>query len=122
MEPSGPSPADLLCTIAEPTRLRLLNCLAGSPLFVLDLQAILALPQPTVSRHLTVLRHAGIVRAVPCAQYMLYQIRWDGPPRDRLLRAILGMLSSDDHFTRERQEAQLRGRSRDRTLRSSATA
>ncbi len=122
MASSGPSPADLLCTIAEPTRLRLLNCLAGSPLFVLDLQAILALPQPTVSRHLTVLRHAGIVQAIPHAQYMLYQIRWEASHRDRLLRAILGALSSDDHFARERQEAQARGQSRDRTLRARSTA
>lgn len=121
MSSSGPTPADLLCTIAEPTRLRLLNCLAGAPLFVLDLQALLGLPQPTVSRHLTVLRHAGIVQGIPFGQYMLYQIRWQGPPRDRLLRAILGVLSADEHFQRERNEAQLRGRSRDRTLRVNAT-
>ena len=56
------SSIDLLLTVAEPTRLRILNCLAAAPLFVSDLQDLLALPQSTVSRHLTVLRKAELVR------------------------------------------------------------
>ena len=118
----GPSPADLLCTVAEPTRLRILNCLAGGSLFVLDLQALLGLPQPTVSRHLTVLRHAGVVIGVPTGQYVLYHIRWEDGGRGRMLRAIIGVLGGDEHFRRERQEAQARGRSRDRTLASRTSA
>ena len=70
-----PSSTELLLTVAEPTRLRILNCLAAAPLFVSDLQAVLGLPQPTVSRHLQVLRRAGAgaghadraVRALPPA-------------------------------------------------------
>ena len=53
---SGPvlSATDTLLTVAEPTRLRILNCFAAASLFVSDLQAVLDLPQPTVSRHLQV--------------------------------------------------------------------
>ena len=58
--PDGASTTNLLLTIAEPTRLRILNCLAAAPLFVSDLQEVLELPQPTVSRHLKVLRSADI--------------------------------------------------------------
>ena len=65
----------LLLTIAEPTRLRILNCLAAAPLFVSDLQALLDLPQPTVSRHLQVLRKADVVRDTPIAQFVLYRLR-----------------------------------------------
>ena len=50
--------AAFVAAIAEPTRLRILNCVAAAPLFVSDLVAILGLPQPTVSRHLRVLRAA----------------------------------------------------------------
>src|SRR3954463_10687816 len=64
---------DLLLTVAEPTRLRILNCLAAAPLFVSDLQAILGLPQPTVSRHLQILRRAEVVRDTPIAQFVLYR-------------------------------------------------
>ena len=56
------SATDTLLTVAEPTRLRILNCLAAAPLFVSDLQAVLDLPQPTVSRNLQVLRKAELVR------------------------------------------------------------
>ena len=41
---SAPTAAEVLLTIAEPTRLRILNCLAAAPLFVSDLQDVLDLP------------------------------------------------------------------------------
>jgi ArsR family transcriptional regulator len=72
---SVPSVADVLVTAAEPTRLRILNCLAAAPLFVSDLQELLDLPQPTVSRHLQVLRRAELVRDTPIAQFVLYRLR-----------------------------------------------
>ena len=84
---SATSATDLLLTVAEPTRLRILNCLAAAPLFVSDLQAVLDLPQPTVSRHLQVLRRADLVRDTPIAQFVLYRLRRDlgahGPPARR---------------------------------------
>ena len=79
-----PSPTELLQAVAEPTRLRILNCLAAAPLFVADLQEVLALPQPTVSRHLQILRKADLVRDTPIAPYVLYRLqrsvggRWAG--------------------------------------------
>src|SRR5947207_3625420 len=39
--------AELLLTLAEPTRLRIVNCLSAAPLFVSDLAAILELPHAT---------------------------------------------------------------------------
>ena len=72
---ASPTTADLLDALAEPTRLRILNCLAAAPLFVSDLQAVLGVPQPTVSRHLKVLKEAGLVRDTPIAQFVLYRLR-----------------------------------------------
>ena len=83
-------------TVAEPTRLRILNCLAAAPLFVSDLQAVLDLPQPTVSRHLQVLRKAEVVRDTPIAQFVLYRLRRDTGAHGRLLSAILDALVHDD--------------------------
>ena len=93
---SPPSAADLLLTVAEPTRLRILNCLAAAPLFVSDLQAVLDLPQPTVSRHLQVLRRADLVRDTPIAQFVLYRLRRDPGHQGRLLSAILDAVVHDD--------------------------
>ncbi len=109
------SAADLLLTVAEPTRLRILNCLAAAPLFVSDLQTILELPQPTVSRHLQVLRRADLVRDTPIAQFVLYRIRRNLGSQGRLLSAILDAVVHDDAGMRaERQRASERSRSHTR--------
>lgn len=113
---TAPSTADLLLTVAEPTRLRILNCLAAAPLFVSDLQAVLELPQPTVSRHLQVLRRAELVRDTPIAQFVLYRLRRDGGTHGRMLRAILDAVLHDDQALRaERHRAADRSRSHTRT-------
>ncbi|HEU4569823.1 MAG TPA: metalloregulator ArsR/SmtB family transcription factor [Gemmatimonadales bacterium] len=105
-----PSPAEVLLAVAEPTRLRILNCLAAAPLFVSDLQAVLKLPQPTVSRHLKVLREAGAVQDTPVAQYVLYRLRRDTDPDGRMIAAVLDGLARDDAFRAERQRAAERSR------------
>ena len=108
--------ADLLVTVAEPTRLRILNCLAAAPLFVSDLQAVLDLPQPTVSRHLQVLRRVDLVRDTPIAQFVLYRLRRDLGAQGRLLSAILDAVVHDDASMRaERDSAVERSRSHTKT-------
>lgn len=112
----APTAADVLLTVAEPTRLRILNCLAAAPLFVSDLQDVLDLPQPTVSRHLQVLRRAELVRDTPIAQFVLYRLRRDAGAPGRLLSAILDALVQDDATLRtERERAAHRSRSHTHT-------
>ena len=102
--------SELLVTMAEPTRLRILNCLAAAPLFVSDLQALLDLPQPTVSRHLQVLRRSELVRDTPIAQFVLYRLRRVAGPQGRLLSAILEAMYSDPGLRAERDRAADRSR------------
>lgn len=105
------SAADLLLTVAEPTRLRILNCLAAAPLFVSDLQAVLHLPQPTVSRHLQVLRRADLVRDTPIAQFVLYRLRREPGAPGRILTAVLDAVRNDVEMRSERDRAADRSRS-----------
>ena len=109
-----PSPTQVLLTVSEPTRLRILNCLAAAPLFVSDLQAILRLPQPAVSRHLKVLREVEVVRDTPVAQYVLYRLRRGTDAEGRLLSAILEGLAQDDTYRTERLRAVERSRNHTR--------
>lgn len=104
------SASELLLTMAEPTRLRILNCLAAAPLFVSDLQALLDLPQPTVSRHLQVLRRSELVRDTPIAQFVLYRLRRLSGPQGRLLTAILEAMYADPELRAERDRASDRSR------------
>ena len=107
-------PTELLLTLAEPTRLRIVNCLAAAPLFVSDLQAVLGLPQPTVSRHLTVLKKAHVVRDTPIAQFVLYRLRQETGPHGRLLQAVLDALGHDEQMRLERHRALDKSRSHGR--------
>ena len=49
--------------ISDPTRIRILKMLEGGELCVCRLTAQLGLAQSTVSKHLALLRHAGLVSA-----------------------------------------------------------
>jgi DNA-binding transcriptional ArsR family regulator len=60
--------------IAEPNRRAILGLLASSQLSVSDLERRLRLPQPTVSKHLRVLRNAGFVASSIDAQRRLYRL------------------------------------------------
>ncbi|HMA36669.1 MAG TPA: metalloregulator ArsR/SmtB family transcription factor [Chloroflexia bacterium] len=61
--------------IAEPNRRAILSLLASSPLSVGEIALQLGLPQPTVSKHLRVLREAGFVESTVAAQRRLYRLK-----------------------------------------------
>lgn len=61
--------------IAEPNRRAILSLLAGSERSVGDIEHALHLSQPSVSKHLKVLREAGFVEARVEAQRRVYRIR-----------------------------------------------
>jgi DNA-binding transcriptional ArsR family regulator len=62
-------------TIAEPNRRAILSLLATSERSVGEIEEQLQLPQPSVSKHLRVLREAGFVESRADAQRRLYRIR-----------------------------------------------
>lgn len=61
--------------LAEPQRRRILDVLLGGERLVGDLVAEIGLAQPTVSKHLKVLREAGLVDVRPDAQRRWYRLR-----------------------------------------------
>lgn len=61
--------------IAEPNRRAILSLLAGSEQSVGEIERRLRMSQPTVSKHLRVLRNAGFVESTVDAQRRLYRLR-----------------------------------------------
>ncbi len=61
--------------LAEPNRRAILRLLASSERSVGELERQLELPQPSISKHLRVLREAGLVEARVDAQRRVYRIR-----------------------------------------------
>ena len=61
--------------IAEPNRRAILGLLVSSHQSVGEIERQLHMPQPTVSKHLRVLREAGFVESTVDAQRRLYQLK-----------------------------------------------
>jgi DNA-binding transcriptional ArsR family regulator len=107
--------ASTLEVLAEPHRRRILDLLLSAERPVGDLVQETALSQPSVSKHLRVLREAGLVEARSEAQRRIYRVRaeplrevdeWLRPYRrlwgSRLdaLEEHLGEVDDDDHDSR----------------------
>lgn len=61
--------------IAEPNRRAILDLLVSAEQSVGEIERRLHMPQPTVSKHLRVLRQAGFVESTVDAQRRLYRLR-----------------------------------------------
>ena len=61
--------------LAEPTRLRILDAVRGQERSVGDLVDLIGMHQPGVSRHLKVLRSAGMVRVRQDGRRRCYRVR-----------------------------------------------
>jgi DNA-binding transcriptional ArsR family regulator len=61
--------------IAEPNRRAILSLLVSSEQSVGEIERQLRMPQPTVSKHLRVLREAGFVESTVDAQRRLYRLK-----------------------------------------------
>ena len=68
-------PASVFDALGEPNRRRILDVLRESERPVGDLVGVLGISQPAVSKHLRVLRDAGLVDVRADAQRRLYRVR-----------------------------------------------
>lgn len=87
-----PQLAGLFKALADPNRLRIVNLLSHRSVCVCDLQSILDLSQPFISRHLAYLRRAGLVqdrRDGPRVCYSLASETPLGPALQSFLREAL---------------------------------
>ncbi|HXR38682.1 MAG TPA: metalloregulator ArsR/SmtB family transcription factor [Terracidiphilus sp.] len=95
--------ASIFAALADNTRLRLLNLMAGREVCVCYFVEILGQGQPKVSRHLAYLRRAGIVTARREGKWMHYRIK---PPADgaaaSILNATLASLQNDRQMQADR--------------------
>ncbi len=66
---------EMFSVLAEPTRRRMLDLLLERPRPVGELAELLGLSQPGTSKHLRVLREAGLVRVRQDAQRRWYELR-----------------------------------------------
>jgi ArsR family transcriptional regulator len=66
--------ARYLKALADPMRLRIIQCLQGGPLIVTDVCDQVGEDMANVSHHLGVLRHAGLVSGAKQGKYVVYAL------------------------------------------------
>ena len=83
--------AAMFKALSDETRLRIFLLLGRDELCVCQIQIALAMSQTKISRHLTVLRHAGLVAARREGLWMYYSRR---QPESPLCRSFIQQLTS----------------------------
>src|SRR5579872_7472019 len=73
--PRAQAISDVFNAIGEPRRREIVQLLARGPQSVGMLVVAIGLPQPTVSKHLGVLRKVGVVTVAKQAQQRVYSLR-----------------------------------------------
>lgn len=87
--------------LSDETRLRIFLLLGEGELCVCQIQVALAMPQTKISRHLTVLRHAGLVTARRDGLWMYYsRAESESPPLRVLTECLTSRLEADPDLMR----------------------
>ena len=100
IRPKTPDLSPLFAALADRTRLRLLNLIAGREVCVCYLVEVLRVGQPKISRHLAYLRNAGVVEARREGKWMHYRLL---RPEDGATASILGAVFESFKLDREMQ-------------------
>jgi ArsR family transcriptional regulator, arsenate/arsenite/antimonite-responsive transcriptional repressor len=82
--------------LSDQTRLRILNLLRGGEVCVCHLVAVLGVPQPTASRHLSYLRKAGLVVARKDGLWNYYRLSPACGKSHKMLLACLVQCFQED--------------------------
>ena len=92
---------------ADPTRVRILKVLEGGEMCVCQVIAILSLGQSTVSKHLFLLRAAGLIKDRRDRKWVHYSLDRgsDSPYATRMLRNLRGWLNDDPVVAKDRERA-----------------
>ena len=106
---------DVLKTIAEPTRLRILKLLADGDLTVSELTGILGQSQPRVSRHLKLMLDSRLIKRQQEGSWALFRLSRDAAS-DVLVQELLSRIDSGDETIRRDAErlTEVKAKRRDR--------
>jgi DNA-binding transcriptional ArsR family regulator len=80
--------SDAFKALASEPRRRILNYLAGGPMTVGEIAGKFDMAMPSISKHLSILKEAGLVGEQKRGQFVLYHI-----VADKLANTLLGFLT-----------------------------
>ncbi len=95
--------------LADGNRLRIIRLLMDRPRCVCELQSVLGITQPSVSKHLRILEEAGLVDKKRSGQFIDYHLDPPTDPTDQraaLMAHLIPWLQIDSELTAFSQQAQ----------------
>jgi ArsR family transcriptional regulator len=102
---------DVFKALASEPRRRMLNHLAGGPMTVGEIAEKFEMELPSISKHLSVLREAGLIRQQKRGQFILYTLA-----ADHVANTLYGFLSpfcpDARRIARDRKSAERAARKR----------
>ena len=100
---------DVMKAVSDPTRVRILKILEGGELCVCQVIAVVALGQSTISKHLFLLRAAGLIKDRKDRKWVHYSLdgKSGNPFAGEMLRNIRKWLNDDPVVVRDRQRTAL---------------
>lgn len=95
--------------VSDPTRVRILKILESGEICVCQIIAIIELSQSTISKHLFLLKSAGLIKDRKDKKWVVYSL--DGKDAEgytgRVLRNLRGWLNDDPVILRDRRREAL---------------
>ncbi len=93
--------------VADPTRVRILKILEGGELCVCQVIAVIALGQSTISKHLFLLRAAGLIKDRRDKKWIHYSLdgKSGNPYAGPALRNVRAWLDDDPLIVKDRERA-----------------
>jgi ArsR family transcriptional regulator, arsenate/arsenite/antimonite-responsive transcriptional repressor len=88
--------------LGDKNRLRIIKMLQRKPMCVCEIREVLGLAQPTVSKHLKILKEAGIVEAFQKELWTDYRLTGDDRFAKSLLKLIEGRANEDTIIKKDR--------------------
>jgi ArsR family transcriptional regulator len=94
-----------LKAVGDRNRLRIVKMLERRPMCVCELRAVLGLAQPSVSKHLKILRDAGLIADQQDGLWTNYRICPENEYAKLLLKCLKGWLGGDEQIAGDRRAA-----------------
>lgn len=96
--------SNLFKALSEPIRIRIFMLISQGEICVCEIQEVLNEPQSKVSRHLSYLKHSGIIEAKRVGRWMHYSVRKDMDPSIKAhIQFIRDRCSSFEIFEKDLQ-------------------
>jgi ArsR family transcriptional regulator len=97
---------DIARALSDPNRVRALMLLTDGPLCVCQIIEMLGLAASTTSKHMSILRQAGLVEASKEGRWMHYALSGKGasPQAQKAIRWIVSDLQDDPQIRRDKNK------------------